>query len=248
MRDRESLRIPLAVMLFLTVFGSTLVFSPASVIAQVGCGATITANTTLKADIGPCSGEGLIFAASGITLNCAGYSISGKGVDAGVNLAGHTKVTVENCNVTGFLEGFYLPNSNSSTLSRNTASSDGNDGFYLTSSSSMNFLVGNLADKNLYGFSLYSSSYNSLIGNTAYSNSYSGIYLSSSSGNSLTENNASDNGHYGLELGMASNSNILTGNTANSNTGTGFIINGSTKNSIMSLNGRNWFVRSVSLS
>ena len=70
--NRRFPKLPLAVLLLFIILGSTLVFFPVAVFAQpVACNTTITANTTLPANIGPCSGNGIIVGANGITLDCA---------------------------------------------------------------------------------------------------------------------------------------------------------------------------------
>ena len=65
---------------------------------SVGCGAVITANTTLAVDVGPCSGDGLIIGADNVTLNLAGHKITGSGpgdgTHAGVMIRNHSDVTV----------------------------------------------------------------------------------------------------------------------------------------------------------
>lgn len=88
-------------------------------VAPLKCGTVVTTDTTLGADVGPCSGDGLVIGASHIVLNCAGHSISADtsreisiGVSlVGINLTGMTKVTIENCYVSGFLYGFYISHS-----------------------------------------------------------------------------------------------------------------------------------------
>ena len=230
----KRISIPLAVLLLLTTLGSTLIFSLPAVFANPVCGATITKNTTLTANIGPCSGAGLIIGANGITLNCAGLTISGKkgNTNDGIYLNGVTGVTVKNCKVTGFFDGFYLDSSSSNTLTKNTADSNGrgcnNDGFTLADSSG-NTLTKNTANSNgEHGFSLLESSGNSLLGNTANGNGILcggiGFYVFDSSSNTLTKNTANGNSNYGFWLtGSLSTGNTLTKNIANSNTFYGYL-------------------------
>src|SRR5208337_3718359 len=149
-------KILLAALLISTFLGSTLASFPSPVFAQIGCGTMITTKTTLSASIGPCTGNGLVIGANGITLNCARNTISGTGVDVGVNLTGHTGVKVENCDATGFYAGFYLSGSSGNTLAKNTADNNG-IGFLLTNSPG-NTLTKNTADNNGNGFYLFSSS------------------------------------------------------------------------------------------
>lgn len=215
MRHRESPKVPLAVLLVLTVLGSTFVFVPAPVNASVGCGSTIKTNTTLTSNIGPCSGTGLVIGANGITLNCNGHAIVGTNtnIHAGIYLVGRTKVTVENCNVAGFRYGFEIIGFPRNTLTGNTADNNHYYGFYLVSTSH-NTLTKNIASSNTRdGFVLYSSSYDFLGTNAANSNNHYGFYLfSSSKGNSLTTNTADSNGAFGYSDNSVGSG---TGGTAN---------------------------------
>jgi hypothetical protein len=78
--------------------------------AQVSCGDTIIANTTLHADLVNCSGNGLVIGADRITLNLNGHTITGSlngaaGID---NSAGHDGVTIKNGAVRNFTNGVVL--------------------------------------------------------------------------------------------------------------------------------------------
>jgi len=192
--------VPLAVLLLLTAVGSMFIFSlPAVFATNPACGATITANTTLTGNIGPCSGDGLIIGKSGIILNCGGHTITGTGGYDGITLNGLTKVTVEKCKVKGFDYGFLLEISSSTHLTGNTANNNG------------------------YGFYLSSSPSNTLTGNTANSNTDNGFLISGSGSNHLTKNTANANG-VGFHL-SGSSSNTLTGNIANNNVEYGYYDN-----------------------
>jgi parallel beta-helix repeat protein len=70
------------------------------------CGQTITQSVTLTANQA-CTGQGLIVGADGITIDLAGFTLSGDaGFDErGVNLNGHTKVTIANGTISGFFDG-----------------------------------------------------------------------------------------------------------------------------------------------
>lgn len=70
--------------------------------AHVTCGQTITQDTTLDSDVGPCTGDGVVVGASGIstnpiTLNLNGRSIRGglQANTAGVRIEGKTYVEVK---------------------------------------------------------------------------------------------------------------------------------------------------------
>ena len=226
----------LSILLILAVLGSTLLFSLPPVFANPVCGATITTNTTLTANIGSCSGNGLTIGANGVTLNCAGHTITGAAgnTNEGITLKGQTKVTVENCKVTGFYVGIDLYfSSTSNTLTGNTANKNAYYGFSLSGSfSSNNILTKNTANGNtLIGFSLSFSSSNTLSGNTANSNALAGFYLTGScSENRFTGNTANNDKNFGFAL-YGGSSNTLTRNTANHNVD-GFFFSDSSSNSL----------------
>lgn len=232
MKGRGRLARPVVV-IALFVLSTLLVLAPARASAQsIGCGSTITKNTTLSANIGPCSGNGLIVGTSGITLNCAGYAINlngESGVSAGVSITGRTKVTVENCNITGFdnsnghSNAFQLSMSSGDNLTNDTA--NGNYLGFSLANSSNNKLTKSTANGNAFGFGLFSSGGNTLIGDTANSNTLQfnsfGFQLYESSNNTLTKNNANINSYDGFSL-YGSSRNLLANNTANSNGNQGF--------------------------
>jgi len=95
------------------ILAVTALYSPAAVASahQVPphCGDAITTDTTLTADVTGCTGNGLVIAADGITLDLAGHRIAGAatGDAVGVDVTGHGDVTIENGSVSGFEEGVY---------------------------------------------------------------------------------------------------------------------------------------------
>ncbi|QYG94918.1 hypothetical protein HC251_22440 [Iamia sp. SCSIO 61187] len=75
------------------------------------CGAVITADTTLAADIRECAGDGLVIGADGVTLDLGGHTIAsgtddtgGRGT-VGIRIEGHDDVTILGGTVTGFATG-----------------------------------------------------------------------------------------------------------------------------------------------
>jgi len=211
--------IALAAVVVLVVSAYTVIYPPNFNQSVPVCG-SVVATTVLSANIGPCKENGLTIGADGAVLNCAGYTISGTGTEAGINLTGMKEVKVENCKVNGFQYGFLLTNSSSNTLANNSANGNGFYGFYVGVNSNNNTLSSNKATNNSYdGFALTSSS-NTLRGNTATNNSYDGFALTNSSDNSLNNNTANGNS-YGFDL-TGSISNTLSGNTAKGNGAYGY--------------------------
>jgi len=78
---------------------------------SVGCGQTITVDTTLTGNVGPCANNGIIIGANRITLDLGGFRIFGtpnSGDGAGVLLQGRQSVTVRNGTVTEFDAGVVI--------------------------------------------------------------------------------------------------------------------------------------------
>ena len=72
---------------------------------DVACGATITSDTKLRADLTNCPGDGLVIGADGITLDLGRRTIDGTGADGqrtGIRLAGRRGVTIKGGTVQEF--------------------------------------------------------------------------------------------------------------------------------------------------
>ena len=86
------------------------------------CGQTITRDTTLHADLGPCSSDGLVIGAANVTLDLNGHAISGddtySGGDVGVgNETGYDGTVIENGAIRGFFFSIKLDAADHSQVS-----------------------------------------------------------------------------------------------------------------------------------
>ena len=164
-----------------------------------------------------------------LTLDGAGYTVTGTGTSYGIYLYERTAVTVRNVNVEEFSYGIGLYNSTGNTVTNNNTSCNNRYGIYLRDSNS-NTLTGNTASDNHEGIFLRDSSDNTLTANNT-SNNYSGIYLyHNCNNNTLMDNTASKNSH-GIYL-YNSGSSTLIGNTANSNNYYGIHLYNSSNNTL----------------
>jgi parallel beta-helix repeat protein len=108
------------------LFGIAMAFLalvPGAASAQpVTCGQTITRDTTLHADLGPCPGDGLVIGADNVTLNLNDHKIVGNaaGEDVGVLDDGHGGVVVENGRIRGFFVSIKLDAADGSRVSHMT--------------------------------------------------------------------------------------------------------------------------------
>lgn len=200
----------------------------------VSCGDTITTDTTLTTDLA-CEDTAIIIGADDITLNCNGHTISRiGGVGNGIFLNSRTGVTITNCQVTGFENGFWLLSSSNNTLKGNSAIFN-LEGFVLIDSADNNTLTGNTATSNIDGFALSGSSNNTLKENIGFGNQSTGFVLTNGSAdNTLIENTANSNspsaGGAGFHL-FATVDNTLIKNTANGND-LGFVLEIATNNTL----------------
>lgn len=115
-------RAALAIVLALLMGG--IVGAPGAGAAVVSCGQTITQSTTLTADVGPCSGNGIVVGADNIVLDLNGRRVLGNGDQgaggdfAGIRLAQRTGVAIRGPGVVGGFEaGIVVNRGGSNTLS-----------------------------------------------------------------------------------------------------------------------------------
>jgi parallel beta-helix repeat protein len=89
----------------------------------LACGQTITRDTTLHADLGPCPGDGLVIGAANVTVDLNGHAILGddtgnSGGDVGVgNETGYDGTVIENGAIRGFFFSIKLDAADHSQVS-----------------------------------------------------------------------------------------------------------------------------------
>lgn len=72
----------------------------------LACGAVVTDDTRLSADLLDCPGPALVVGAPGITIDLDGHVLDGTGTGAGIdNNAGHDDVTIRGGVIQGFSQG-----------------------------------------------------------------------------------------------------------------------------------------------
>ena len=165
----------------------------------------------------------LIIGADNITLDCAGFSVDGTGlgISNGIALSGRQGVTVKNCQVTGFIHGFFLNDfCFANTFTMNTATGNTLTGFFVFQSSRNHFTMNTATGNDQDGFFLFFTDDNILTMNTAPDNDRIGFFVGNASGNILMDNTANGNDSHGFFLSAA------TGNTLTRNTATGNVIEG----------------------
>jgi parallel beta-helix repeat protein len=191
----------------LLVTGITLVNPAQSWAAPaqpVTCGSTITQNTTLATDVGPCPGDGIIIAANHVQLNLNGHRVFGLTRPAGASSAQNVGVEfqnvtgseVSNGEVTGFSVGVRIDGGSANRVREIYAHDN----------------IAGRAGDNGDGIAAWNSSYNTIERNVVTHNGpYSGIAL-------VTGDYSSSNGTLaGVNPAITETGNAILDNEANDN-------------------------------
>ena len=204
--------------------------------ATLHCGETVTADTTLQADLRDCPRHGLVVGAAGVTIDLNGHTIAGDGIDStgtpdvGVLSEFHDGVTIENGTIEGFdidgylesahggrmrgltvrdssLSGILARNSTEVTLSGNHAS-DGFAGVTLLFTTASRATGNRVERYEESGVGDFGGAGNRIEGNLA-SDGDSGIVVEGSSGALVAHNRASGNGSAGIVLDSADRNRVV---------------------------------------
>jgi nitrous oxidase accessory protein NosD len=231
-RETKLQRIYRRAALGVTLALGLLVMVPATAFAaQPSCGDTLTANTTLTADL-DCSafpnGTALYMGKYGIVLDLNGFTIWGDGTpaddtDTGVDTNGFHHTVIKNGSISNFSTGIYVDYSNDTRIKHVSisAGADTNDTAVYIDHGAGNIVRHVTLNTFSYGVYIYYSASNKV--------SYSdmdqvgtGIYVERGAANVVTGNTVdpSDNGvldYYGSE-------NRYVGNVVEGGSGTGYYI------------------------
>ncbi len=234
---------------------------------SIECGQTITQSVTLDSDLNCVNSgtDGIVIGANGIILDCAGHTISGPvssyrgmtGLD-GITLVHANGVTVKNCHVAYFDNGFVVRSiSTDNKLVYDKADNNGNYGFDIMTNSNNNQLYHDEAAHNGgYGFVMEAGSNGNQVdsslssGNTeagfvaltgsndtafendkSYKNLQDGFIISSSSSGTIQNSQAVENAYSGFALFGSSGASIGN-NTSTSNGMGGYLLVVSSSNKL----------------
>jgi parallel beta-helix repeat protein len=180
--------------------------------AGLKCGDTITADTTLEADLTGCRSNGLVIGADNITLDLNGHTISGDGklvrrcprrqiCDVGVANDDRSGVTVRNGSVRGFAIGIGVFRVRDNRLVKLRSSHNQWFGFVIANSAGT-VLRDSAATDNPRpdgdGLGVFLSHDLRIVGNEFRRNGQIGIHIEKSTGNLIRGNEFVDNGDFGV--------------------------------------------------
>jgi parallel beta-helix repeat protein len=208
--------------------------APQALATHVGCGDTITEDTTLDSDLLNCPGPGLVIGADKITLDLNGHTISGQdaffraGVENGRVLGsepGYRGVTIENGVIQGFDRGISLQHSSHGVVRgltlrfcgfpidmdhadknriEDNSISDAVSGILLETQSHKNRIVENSISNAGFGISLFLQSNDNRIARNVVSRGDSGISVFTDR-NRIEDNSVSHSLNGGIEVGGTKN-------------------------------------------
>ena len=206
----------------------------------------ITTDTQLTADL-TFSSSGFIIDADDITLDLNGHTITGPFLACapacplvfGIDIDGHTGVTVKNGIVEGFVLGVRLNDADNNVVKSLVVKDSTFNGISLFSGSDNNVIKGNTLEDNGspgsgFGLIINGGEDNLVTENTFTGNAVAGVMLFSSGteNNEVKGNDISGNDRMGVFV-QASVANVVTGNTISGNVEFGvFILNAGIDNVI----------------
>jgi parallel beta-helix repeat protein len=185
----------------------TLGVGPALAISP-SCGDTITASTTLRADLINCPGDGLVIGADNIKLNLRGHTIDGDaasigGDDVGVRVARHHGTVIRRGTVQEFDHAVHLTAASHSAILKLVATRNGDAengrAILLDDGSDYNRVERNDASHNgRSGVTMFDSSHNLVLANRTTSNGVAGMGVFGGSDNFMVANVITNNAENGI--------------------------------------------------
>jgi parallel beta-helix repeat protein len=168
------------------------------------CGRVLTRDTTLRADVVNCPGDGLVVGADGIELRLGGHTVDGaEGAgSAGIRIAGHDGVVVSGPGrITGFADGVRVQGGTGDRV-RDLEATENGVGIHLVDADGGR-VVGNQVTEN----------------ENVQQEPHRGVLLEDAHGNLLSDNTVVEDDFTGIQL-LRSHRNRLVGNAVNHADGT----------------------------
>jgi parallel beta-helix repeat protein len=200
------------------------------------CGATITSDTKLRADLSNCPGDGLVIGADNITLDLGRRTIDGSGTagSQGIRLAGRRGVKITGGTVQEFASGIGLDASDGNRVAAVSVRASTGRGIDVLDGSDGNLFERVRASGNRTGLAVTESQRNEVRSGAFVDNAVTGVLLFGASRNGIEGNRIAGNGGNGIAVVEASDDNRIVGNSVQGSE-TGLIVDTSDRN-LLSLN------------
>jgi large repetitive protein len=210
---------------------------------ELGCGDTITADTTLESDLTGCASNGIVIGADDITLDLNGHTISGDGkpvrrcprrqiCDVGIANDGHDGAKVRNGSLHGFATGVLVAGVRDNRLAG--LSSSGNQFFgFVIAESARTVLRDSSGNDNPApdgdGLGVFAS-HDLRVVNNSFRRNGLGMHLESSTDNLIKGNVVARNSDFGIFL--EADGNQVRGNRSVRDRVTGIVVGPGSRNVI----------------
>jgi parallel beta-helix repeat protein len=197
--------------LALVVAGFTVVGGGQALASDVGCGDTITTDTTLDSDLVNCPNNGIIIGADNITLDLNGHTIDGDGApvdpcpegepcDIGVlNVAGHDRLSIVGGTVQQFGVGVLVEGAAHPRLHQLAASDNTDFGIIVAGSTDPVIEQTSMSDNGTSGLVLVESR-GALVARNTVSGSNGYAIFTTVVDDSRIQNNALDGNDHGIAV------------------------------------------------
>ena len=205
----------------IVVVAAFLVASGGQALAShVGCGDTITTDTTLDSDLANCPNNGIVIGADNITLDLNGHTIDGDGTpvdpcpegepcDIGVlNLAGHDRLTIVGGTVQQFGVGVLVEGGAAHRLHQFAASDNTDFGIIVAGSTDSVIEQTSMSDNGTSGLVLVESR-GALVARNTVSGSNGYAIFTAVVDDSRIQNNALDGNDHGIAVFDGGSRNLI---------------------------------------
>jgi parallel beta-helix repeat protein len=186
-------------------------FAHTTTAIQPACGATITVDTKLTADLVDCPGDGIVIGAVGITLDLGGHIVDGDGSpgltgpNIGIRNDGYDGVTVRNGAVQEFDFGVRLDGPAANVLRHVVSTGNGRAGIRIQNSARDELSENTVVDNGTFGIIFFGGTHDNFVEkNSVSGNGGGGIGDFVSESDRIAGNVVSGNGDDGISLGDSS--------------------------------------------
>jgi large repetitive protein len=220
-----------AMVLALVVAGFTVLGGGQALASHVGCGDTITTDTTLDSDLIDCPNNGIVIGADNITLDLNGHTIDGdatpvdpcpegQACDVGVvNLAGHDRLTIRGGTIQQFGVGVLVEGGAAHTRLHQLAANDNTDfGIIVAESTDSVIEQTSMSDNGTSGLIL-AASRGALVARNSVSGSHGYALNFFEVEDSRIQDNKLDGNDHGLQMVAGSSGNIIRRNVVSHSAG-----------------------------
>jgi parallel beta-helix repeat protein len=224
--------------LALMVASFTVVGAGSALASHVGCGDTITTDTTLDSDLVNCPNNGIVIGADNVTLDLNGHTIDGDGTpvatcpegdrcDVGVaNLAGYDRLTILGGTIRQFGVGVWVAGGAAHNRLYQLAVSDNTDfGVIVAESTDSVIEKTSMADTGISGLIL-ADSRRALVARNAVSGSHGYAVVLFAVEDSRIQNNKLKGNDHGIAVFDGSSHNSIRSNTVTHSGGSAIDIGG----------------------